>query len=236
MIAKSAKYFCSEDISLIENYEEAVNDPNTWHCHHRLELDDEGHRLNTRNELKEKGLYFNRPASELIFLKASDHMKLHMSEEQKERLKDVQNKLWKQHGRKRKVRERFAKKRDNGEFLTNIEQMASDDDYREYQKVYKHIWYDQNREKWNRYNYMRKLAKLTDEELELLKKKHENNIKVNEFFGKTERAEKLKTYVNIINEAQLERFATKPAEQEIIETVLKNEDMVRYFEEDTHNG
>ena len=141
MISKNAKYFCSEDVSNIENYEEAVNSPEKWHCHHRLELDENGHRLNTREELKEKGLYFNRPASELIFLKATDHLKLHMSDEQKERISNVQLKLWKKPSRKRKVRDKFANKRENGEFLTNIEQMRSDEDYREYQKQYKHIWY-----------------------------------------------------------------------------------------------
>ena len=34
-----AKNYCSEDISLIENYDKAVNDKEqTWHCHHRREI------------------------------------------------------------------------------------------------------------------------------------------------------------------------------------------------------
>lgn len=71
---KSVKHFCSEDISLIENYQEAINDTTqTWHCHHRLEieLDKSG------NDLINMNLYYNRPASELIFLTKREHMSLH---------------------------------------------------------------------------------------------------------------------------------------------------------------
>lgn len=69
-----AKQFCSEDISLIENYDLAVADVNiTWHCHHKLEL--ELHK--SRHDLISVNLYYNRPASELIFLTPKDHHSLH---------------------------------------------------------------------------------------------------------------------------------------------------------------
>lgn len=71
---KSVKHFCSEDPHLIENYNDAINDKTqTWHCHHRLEieLDKSG------NDLINMNLYYNRPASELIFLTKRDHMSLH---------------------------------------------------------------------------------------------------------------------------------------------------------------
>lgn len=73
---KSVKRFCCENISLIENYEKALNDESqTWDCHHRNEI-----LLNkTKSELKNLGLYWNRPANELIFLTHSDHMSLHNS-------------------------------------------------------------------------------------------------------------------------------------------------------------
>lgn len=39
MICKGMERYCCEDISKIENYEEAVADTTQmWHCHHRLEL------------------------------------------------------------------------------------------------------------------------------------------------------------------------------------------------------
>jgi len=74
MIPKHINKYCNGDISQIENYEQAINDTTqTWDCHHRLETD-----LNlSQQELKDKDLYYNRPASELIFLTHSEHASLH---------------------------------------------------------------------------------------------------------------------------------------------------------------
>lgn len=75
---KNAKSFCSEDISLIENYHQAIADQTKiWDTHHRRECDSGGRTLFTRKQLIEMGLYFNRPASELIFVTRSMHWKLH---------------------------------------------------------------------------------------------------------------------------------------------------------------
>ena len=69
---KKAKKFCNEDISLIENYDKAISDPNKmWHCHHRKEI------ITSKKELIENNEYFNRPASELIFLTPFEHTSLH---------------------------------------------------------------------------------------------------------------------------------------------------------------
>lgn len=74
MIPRHAKDYCCEDISLIENYEQAVNDKiQIWDCHHRKETD-EGL---SKDELIKQGLYWNRPASELIFLTRAEHIRLH---------------------------------------------------------------------------------------------------------------------------------------------------------------
>ena len=76
--ANKAKRYCSEDISLIENYHEAISDQTKmWDIHHRRECDSEGRTLFTVKQLKEMGLYLNRPASELIFVTRSMHCKLH---------------------------------------------------------------------------------------------------------------------------------------------------------------
>ena len=73
-----AKSYCSEDISLIENYNQAIADEErTWDIHHRRECDENGRTLFTGTQLKEMGLYFNRPAAELIFVTRSMHWKLH---------------------------------------------------------------------------------------------------------------------------------------------------------------
>lgn len=80
MINRHVNRFCCEDLSLIENYQEALSDQNeTWECHHRQEvvIDGTGIHITSQKELIEKGLYYNRPASELIFMRNSDHMRMH---------------------------------------------------------------------------------------------------------------------------------------------------------------
>lgn len=74
MISKNVNKFCKDDLSLIENYDKAINDNiNVWDCHHRLETD-----LNVSQQyLISNNLYLNRPATELIFLTRTEHRKLH---------------------------------------------------------------------------------------------------------------------------------------------------------------
>lgn len=72
----SAKEYCSEDISKIENYWLAdLDNTQMWHCHHRGEILPCG--IYTSADLKKFGLYYNRPAAELIFLTPYDHRSLH---------------------------------------------------------------------------------------------------------------------------------------------------------------
>ena len=62
------KNFLDSPIHLIENFENAKNDPiNTWVLHHRLELTMDDDFAHSAEELKRLGMYFNRPAFELIF-------------------------------------------------------------------------------------------------------------------------------------------------------------------------
>lgn len=76
--AKCAKRFCSEDVSLIENYHQAISDQTKmWDVHHRRECDENGRTLFTKKQLIEMNLYIKRPASELIFVTKSMHKKLH---------------------------------------------------------------------------------------------------------------------------------------------------------------
>ena len=77
------KDYCSEDISLIENYDLAIADTTkTWCCHHRAEILPCG--VFKPEDLKKFGLYFNRPASELIFMTKADHNVLHNKNPTKE--------------------------------------------------------------------------------------------------------------------------------------------------------
>lgn len=76
--------YCCEDIKLIEGYDRVVEGwPKKvyFEIHHRFETRDvEGKPLDvlvSSKLLKAKGLYFQRPASELIFLTEKDHYDEH---------------------------------------------------------------------------------------------------------------------------------------------------------------
>ena len=78
-----SKRYCSEDISLIENYHQAIADKERkWEIHHRRECDDEGRTLFTCKQLIKMNLYFNRPADELVFVTRSMHKKIHREQMQ----------------------------------------------------------------------------------------------------------------------------------------------------------
>ncbi len=91
---KACRKYCCEDISKIENYNKAIADKTqTWDCHHRLEV--QGQFFNSRELLKRCGMYWNRPANELVFLTRSKHRKLHTvgkscSEESRRKMSEAQ--------------------------------------------------------------------------------------------------------------------------------------------------
>ena len=71
-----------EQIEQIENYELAKKDNfDGWCIHHRLETHNSDGQKRLVNlsvaELKALDMYYNRPASELVFLIISEHIKLH---------------------------------------------------------------------------------------------------------------------------------------------------------------
>ena len=69
------KMYC-QDYKSIENYDNAISDKeNIWDCHHSGEILPCGKF--SRDTLKKYGLYYNRPASELIFLTHSEHIRIH---------------------------------------------------------------------------------------------------------------------------------------------------------------
>lgn len=94
------RQLCCDDISLIENYEKAINSKERWDCHHRLET----HFSNgtprpinaqlTQEELEALGMYWKRPASELILLTVEEHSALHLrGHERYERTDDIKKQI-----------------------------------------------------------------------------------------------------------------------------------------------
>lgn len=85
---RQAQVYCCEDITKIVGYSKAIFSPNVWVCHHLLE--NKGY---SRDELTAKGLYYKRPAKELVFLPEKIHRKLHFKLLRPESLKSD---VWKQ--------------------------------------------------------------------------------------------------------------------------------------------
>lgn len=127
---KNAKKFCCEDISKIENYDKAIADNEKWLCHHRL-----GIELNkSGEELQEIGLYYNRPASELIFLTRKEHRKIHnefIRQETREKLSKINKKYWAIQENREKQSERAHKRWESQE---NREKQS---------KIQKDVWSSQ---------------------------------------------------------------------------------------------
>lgn len=83
-MSKNDYTFCRENINKIENYELALKDNfKNWKIHHRLETHDKWGNKRDKSVpqiiLRMLGLYYYRPASELIFLTNSEHTRLHNS-------------------------------------------------------------------------------------------------------------------------------------------------------------
>ena len=71
-------YFAPGQLHLVENFGKATFDHfQGWHLHHRLELNPDGTQNKTRADLIVENLYFCRPAEELIFLTAQEHLRMH---------------------------------------------------------------------------------------------------------------------------------------------------------------
>ena len=70
------KKYCCEPLELVESYAAAKADNFVgWCIHHKLEIQQD--KRVSRQELKDNGLYYGRPASELIFMRFGDHSALH---------------------------------------------------------------------------------------------------------------------------------------------------------------
>lgn len=84
----SAKRYCKEDLSKIENYDKAIADTShIWDLHHRTEI-----WWNcSAQDLIDNECYYNRKACELIFLTHAEHTRLHnthMSEDRRRKMSD----------------------------------------------------------------------------------------------------------------------------------------------------
>lgn len=100
-----------KDYKNIENYDKAAADNfKGWLCHHRRGVDF------TQKELITLGMYYNRPAAELIFITLSEHSSLHnkgkiRSEDTKKKIcENHKGMLGKHHSEETKKKQSEAKK------------------------------------------------------------------------------------------------------------------------------
>ena len=99
---KNFEKYCTEPEN-IENYDKAKkNNFKGWDCHHRLEThNSDGERRLvgiTKKELIALGIYYNRPAEELIFLTSREHSRLHrkgkcLSEETRNKMREAKQNI-----------------------------------------------------------------------------------------------------------------------------------------------
>ena len=119
-----------KDYKNIENYEKAKADNfKGWCCHHRKEAE------LSRKELIALGMYWHRPASELIFLTESEHKSLHykgntyslgkhLSEETKKKLSEARKGKPKSEEHKKKLSEAHKGKHHSEESKKKISEAA----------------------------------------------------------------------------------------------------------------
>ena len=99
----NVKKYCNDDISLIENYEQAKNDTeHVWCCHHRQGV------YMSITELKEFGWYYNCPADCLLFVTLEEHNRIHKHKKYKKESCETKHKKSVSHYKK--PRSEFGKK------------------------------------------------------------------------------------------------------------------------------
>lgn len=67
-----ARMYCCDPIENIKGFKEASESSEKYHIHHRFE-----EMGLSQADLKELGMYYNRPACELVFMNGREHNKMH---------------------------------------------------------------------------------------------------------------------------------------------------------------
>ena len=199
--SKYGKMVKDRRIEAVENYDRACSeDFDHWVLHHRKETEKTAKELIDDHEY-----YYAEPKDLIWLTESEHeqvHKEINrlpwrvkleeerikkLSESQKERwakidwteemreAKSNERKEWWTEERKREIKMIKAKKRENGENLVNVEQLAGKEGYREYQREYRKIHYQRNKQAWRDYLMQRSYDKRTTEELfKLLEQKQKN--------------------------------------------------------------
>lgn len=183
------QYVEGREIEKVSNYEKALEAGfDGWVLHHLKEAEC------TAKELVRRKEYFYVPAKDLVWLTEEDHDRLHeelnklpwrveLDRKRRERISEFmkgRRNFWdedrkKEHSRKVKdwwtperrqeLSDKFAGNREKGLNKVNVAQLDGEEGYREYQKQYQRMYYDEHSQEWKDYLTRRRYATLPSEKL-----------------------------------------------------------------------
>lgn len=198
---KYGKYARDRRIDVVENYDKACSeDFEHWVLHHRRESEKTAKELIDAGQyfyVDPKELIWlreseheevHREINKLPWrIKMEEERRRKLSESQKKRFMEINwtaemreeksniMKDWWTEERKRERKEQCARKRENGENLVNVEQLDGREGYRQYQREYRKIHYQRNKQAWKDYVMQNNYDNRTTEELwKLLEQKQKN--------------------------------------------------------------
>jgi hypothetical protein len=198
---KYGKYVRDRRIDVVENYDKACSeDFEHWVLHHRKESEKTAKELIDAGQyyyVDPKELIWlteseheevHREINKLPWrVKLEEERRRKLSEAQKKRFREIDwtaemceeraniMKNWWTDEHKREFKERCAQKRENGENLVNIEQLDGKEGYRQYQREYRKIHYQRNKQAWRDYVMQNRYDNKSTEELwKLLEQKQKN--------------------------------------------------------------
>lgn len=199
--SKYGKYVRDRRIDVVENYDKACSeDFDHWVLHHRRESEKTAKELIDAGEyfyVDPKELIWlreseheevHREINKLPWrVKKEEERRRKLSETQKKRFMEIDwtpemrekrsnvMKDWWSDEHRREFKEQCAQKRENGENLVNVEQLAGKEGYRNYQREYRKIHYQRNKQAWKDYVMQNHYDNRTTEELwKLLEQKQKN--------------------------------------------------------------
>lgn len=119
MISNKANIYCSESLSCIANYNQAVESPEMYDVHH---LSGE---IYSKDELLAMNAYFHVPSEDLVFVTKKQHMKIHNGNSTSQETRQKISEGLAKHYRKRARTIRIAHKDGTVEYSPSIAACAA---------------------------------------------------------------------------------------------------------------
>lgn len=238
---KYGKYARDRRIDVVENYDKACSeDFEHWVLHHRRESEKTAKELIDAGEyyyIDPKELIWlreseheevHREINKLPWrIKKEEERRRKLSESQKKRFMEIDwtpemrekksntMKDWWNDEHRREFKKQCARKRENGENLVNVEQLAGKEGYRNYQREYRKIHYQKNKQAWKDYVMQNHYDNRTTEELWKLLEQKQKNF--------TYLPEKKQRLIDMIKNSLRKRGLDPDTKQELTVEQIKNE-------------